>query len=1492
MIHILDKQTDTILAFLNKELTAADHDENLNHEETFDFTVRVGEKSQFIKDRNRVIIPVEDGSFREFIIINTQTNSSSVYAKGNASYLDLDKQRVIEPGIIDGQTLESISNRFLTGTEWQLGEADFSGSRKVTIENHIGVFQALKQICTLFDVEMRFRVEVKGNRVAGRFVDFYKKRGQFRGKEVVFGKDLIEIRRIEDGQNTVTALFCIGPEKEDGGRITTIVKDEEALQRWGRNGRHLWSVYEPESTDTEMSLSRLTQLGNMELKKRINSLVKYETTQAVLDTVKGLEHEKVFIADTIRIKDEHFTPPLYAEARVHHVRRSLLDKSKKDYVLGDFIQYSKDEVRKRFKELQKIYGVKVIKSPTQPTGRYETIWIDTSGEFEVIKTWNGVSWVPATPTRAEEIGAIDVEDAQDMVDRGKQEAIDESTIIADEKDRVIQRVIEDKLAEETERLLADATTKVNNLRDAVAVDIGNLNTKADNLVSLVDTLDADLKANNGTVTSLKQSVDELTGEVKSISGQVTNIDGTLSQTVTKVSQLATGLEAKAEKTVVDTLTGNVSSLSTEVYLLAGQLTSSISRVEGKIDGLKGGRNLILNSSFKNSQKWGGITRFIDGPQGMRAAEISRSGYEGTQRSTLYQTTALRGKTLVEEGKTYTLSGWFYIDSSMPLDSDSSSILVRKYKTGSTQVNDFINVIIRLSEYQYDKWYYFEKTGTVPAGYVGNDQVALALGKNGKIAVSMLMLEEGSKAGSWIPAIEDTDQEVSELRSYASTIDQKADSISSRVSATETTINKQTGEIETAKQNITTLQQTANGLDLKVSSLETDLSNISGGYNLIQNSQFRGGFQGWVVSPSLNQWFYDEQKKLLDENTVRYVQTSGSYYPMLRSVMIPVENTEIIGKKVTLSVYIFVPSGVTFSAQNQPYIQICGYTDPNSSTDIAIQTYNVPNTIERNKWVRISVTGTIPSSIGTAVPNVKYIAALLRFNAAGMNTPAGMNFWYGLPQMEIGSKATNWTPSPKDLSNRVQIAETQLTVQAGEIESKVSSIDYTGNKITSMINQTATTIKIEAERIDLVGKITASMLNVTNLSAITSTLGKVYLVGDQNWLEALDINDPYGSNWTTKVSIIAGIISAKSKSASESVGNSDDSMLSGESGLHTMTAYNRLNSLRKTQGIPYGSLPYEYRYRTSYTQYREGIIEAGYITAPNYLMPEWGGTTPTTSYGRRLYMLTDSFAIGNQNRVLMDVRPARQSGTYANETMLSFPNGVYFRTLSASGNFFRFDSRIDTESNVIKMHATGNNYFSGNGQVALKSDKINSGEGLWVGEDGKPKIWSMDIYNRGYSSAANVHITQYGTIGFTTSARRHKLLIEDISEEQINKILNVHPRTWFDKTASEKYAELLEREANGEVINWDEEDCGEMVRIPGVIAEEVEEAGLPELVQYKKNPDGTRSVETVMYDRLPVYLVPIAKRHDNKINIHEGRLDNHEDRLLNVESRLEQLEAKQ
>lgn len=83
--------------------------------------------------------------------------------------------------------------------------------------------------------------------------------------------------------------------------------------------------------------------------------------------------------------------------------------------------------------------------------------------------------------------------------------------------------------------------------------------------------------------------------------------------------------------------------------------------------------------------------------------------------------------------------------------------------------------------------------------------------------------------------------------------------------------------------------------------------------------------------------------------------------------------------------------------------------------------------------------------------------------------------------DLNSKADTTTVG--SLDTRVSSAESSITQNAGNIASKVSDTDYNGNTIASLINQTATTIDIEASKINLVGAVTV-------LSDITGDLGTV------------------------------------------------------------------------------------------------------------------------------------------------------------------------------------------------------------------------------------------------------------------------------------------------------------------------------------------------------------------------------------------------------------------
>src|SRR5690606_32418559 len=222
-----------------------------------------------------------------------------------------------------GYTAAQHADFALAGTEWKVGRVDYAGIRTITIESHTNPYAYLKRIASTFDLELHFRAEVDGNKIIGRYVDLLERVGEWQGREVEFGRDLLGIERKVDDSNVVTALIGLGPGREDGTRLEVFVEDEEALQRWGipnpQTGElmHLIETYEPESTDQDMTIARLTELTRNELEKRINSVVEYTADVADLEKVPGMENKIIRFGDTIKIKDTSFNPPLYLEARVH-----------------------------------------------------------------------------------------------------------------------------------------------------------------------------------------------------------------------------------------------------------------------------------------------------------------------------------------------------------------------------------------------------------------------------------------------------------------------------------------------------------------------------------------------------------------------------------------------------------------------------------------------------------------------------------------------------------------------------------------------------------------------------------------------------------------------------------------------------------------------------------------------------------------------------------------------------------------------------------------------------------------------------------------------------------------------------------------------------------------------------------------------------------------------------------------------------------------------
>src|SRR5690625_4148893 len=101
-----------------------------------------------------------------------------------------------------------------------------------------------------------------------------------------------------------------------------------------------------------MTETEARQYTRTALDKRINTQITYETTIIDLENVPGMENKKIRFGDTIRIKDTTFNPPLFLEARVFEQTRSIKSKAKKDIKLGDYIEYTEEEVNAIWNQLR------------------------------------------------------------------------------------------------------------------------------------------------------------------------------------------------------------------------------------------------------------------------------------------------------------------------------------------------------------------------------------------------------------------------------------------------------------------------------------------------------------------------------------------------------------------------------------------------------------------------------------------------------------------------------------------------------------------------------------------------------------------------------------------------------------------------------------------------------------------------------------------------------------------------------------------------------------------------------------------------------------------------------------------------------------------------------------------------------------------------------------------------------------------------------------
>lgn len=342
MMYILHPQKDEILGYLDRQDYWNDeHHHGLDGVHYIQFTTYSDTtESGLLVDRCRLLRQAKAGGWQEFVayeITSRSGRTKEVVATGTEQ--DLDRLKIMEQGWRTGFTLEQYAVQTLENTGWLLGTVDYGGSKSRNFDSYMGAYSFLKRVAELYERELRFRLEVSGNRIVGRFVDLVERIGMDKRQEITTGENLIGIERKVFSERIVTAIYCVGPQKEDGTRLTVLVTDEDAFQRWNWQGKHIIDIHEPQTDSGEMTLERLTTLGRIELNKRINSVVEYTIDAAVFPD------DEVNLGDTLRIKDTGFVPPLYAESRAVFVKEPISGEvAQRTYTFGAVKELTEEEI--------------------------------------------------------------------------------------------------------------------------------------------------------------------------------------------------------------------------------------------------------------------------------------------------------------------------------------------------------------------------------------------------------------------------------------------------------------------------------------------------------------------------------------------------------------------------------------------------------------------------------------------------------------------------------------------------------------------------------------------------------------------------------------------------------------------------------------------------------------------------------------------------------------------------------------------------------------------------------------------------------------------------------------------------------------------------------------------------------------------------------------------------------------------------------------------
>ncbi|PEC80217.1 hypothetical protein CON08_07445 [Bacillus cereus] len=1067
ILHVVDFKTSQIVSNIQPKDYWDDkrHWEIKNNIDTLEFKVFDNtEDAATLMQQNLVLKEVRDGRIVPYVIteIEKDSNDRSVIAYASGEWIQLAKAGIITPQKVEGKTVNEFIDMALVGTKWKRGRTEYAGFHTMTIDEFISPLKLLKDIASLFELEIQYRAEVVGSQIVSRYVDMVKKRGQETGKEVTLGKDLVGIKRVENSQNICTAL--LGFSKKEGEGFITITDindgipylvDSDAFQRWNERGQHKFGFYTPE-TEGDITPKRLMTLMKTELAKRINSSISYDVQAQSIGRVFGLAHELINEGDTIRIKDTGFTPELYLEARAIAGDESFTDPSQDKYVFGDYREITdpNEEMRKLYnrvlaslgnkankellEQLEKLAEeakrtaeqaqkesesakklaekvqenlknntVNIIEAKNPPIDNLivgKTLWRDISnGKPGVLKVWNGKDWELLIP---------DVE------------SVKEETLKQVNKDIQLTKEELNKKVEEAQSETNGQFKEVKNSLQEVSQTIKNVQNSQGEI--------------NKTVSEMKQTNEGFTKSIESL----TKKDGEITEKLNTVVETA----EVTKKTIseVQQTTNNLKKTTTEITEKAGQISEKLESVEKKVNNDKaGGRNLLLDSNVKYEK-----TDYLINPYSLTENFVA--------------------------GEEYT----FVIKGSVP----------QGQKFGIWQNGGSNNVGYATSVYANGITYVTFKAVVTTSGNERKLNLYNYPNNTTKSVVEWVALYKGNKPQDWTPAPEnqvtsdeftkkttEIEKSVDGIKESIKTVEKTQTSFNERVNTVEknaegtTASVKKLQETQTEQGKIltqatTTIQQHSE--ELKLAMKKKDVEDYVGGLgtvNELRDADFKLGQKYWFWNSGNGATGgVDTNLKYKGMNTFSITvtgQTQDRWWGLTSQFIECQVNEDFVASGY------FNTDGKTPIDSGGAFIEIEWWT---ADKKTRVKTARTNIKVVNNTWVRAVCTDKAPAN-----------AAFVRWR---YYVTRNGRLWCAAPMLQRGTIATEFWLHPKDQTDADKMLE--------DIANRVATKDY-DKKVTELERSIAT----NEEGVTIISKKQESFINETYNAYVKKTESKLQVLDE-------------------------------------------------------------------------------------------------------------------------------------------------------------------------------------------------------------------------------------------------------------------------------------------------------------------------------------------------------------------------------------------------------------